>query len=129
MSFITFRDLFTGLCFLAFLSLPRLFFIGDIPYWLVGVLVNGIPLLLILLHKWGSHKYQRELDNVAYTPSIMCIAVLTTFGSFSKEELIEFGFRFLLTEPIWAYFALKLSFYFWSLILLPVALDKFFKKP
>jgi len=58
----------------------------------------------------------------------MCIAVLTTLGSFSKEELIEFGFKFLLTESSWPYFVLKLSFFFWSLTLLPVVLDKFFNK-
>ncbi|WP_237052496.1 hypothetical protein [Mannheimia granulomatis] len=81
-------------------------------------------MLLILIHRY----IKQDFDNPAYLPAIMCITVLTTFGSFSKEELIEFGFRFLLTESIWAYFALKLSFFFWSLILLPVVLDKFFKK-
>lgn len=124
MSYLNSRELFFGLCFLVFLTLPRLFYLGEIPLWLTGVLVNGIPLLFILIHRYT----KQDFDNPAYLPAIMCIAVLTTFGSFSKEELIAFGFRFLITEPNWAYFALKLSFFFWSLILLPVALDKFFKK-
>lgn len=128
MSFVTFRDLFVGLCFIVFLLLPRLIIGSDIPYWLIGILVNGIPLGLVLLHKWGVRKYQQTLDNFAYIPSMMCIAVLTTLGSFSKEELIEFGFKFLLTESSWPYFVLKLSFFFWILTLLPVVLDKFFNK-
>lgn len=128
MSFPNLRELFVGLCFFTFLALPRLFSQTEVPYWLTGLLVNGIPLLLFYIHHVTTRKFQRDFDNPAYLPAIMSIAALTTLGSFSKEELIEFGFRFLLTDPIWAYFALKLSFFFWSLMLLPIVLDKFFKK-
>ncbi|MCT8823998.1 hypothetical protein KZ326_06575 [Glaesserella parasuis] len=124
MSFLKLRELFFGLCFFTFLALPRLFYLSHISYWLACVLVNGIPLLLILIHRHT----KKDFDNPAYIPAIMCIAVFTTFGSFSKDELTEFGFHFLLTEPIWAYFSLKLSFFFWSLVLLPVVLEKLFKK-
>nr|DAO90127.1 MAG TPA: hypothetical protein [Bacteriophage sp.] len=54
MSFVTFRDLFVGLCFIVFLLLPRLIIGSDIPYWLIGILVNGIPLGLVLFAQMGS---------------------------------------------------------------------------
>ncbi|OOF50725.1 hypothetical protein BKK52_00830 [Rodentibacter trehalosifermentans] len=128
MSFFNLRELFVALCFFTFLALPRFFSLSEIPYWLTGVLINGIPLFLLFIHKVGTRKFQRDFDNSAYISAIMCITVFATFGSFSKEELIDFGFRFLLTEPMWAYFSLKLSFFFWSLTLLPVVIDKLSKK-
>lgn len=118
------RELFFGFCFFAFLALPRIFYSGELSYWITGLFVNGIPLLLIYIHR----RTAKDFDNPAYIPAIMCITVFATFGSFSKEELIDFGFRFLLVEPIWAYFSLKLSFFFWGLTLLPIVLDKFSKK-
>ncbi|OOH89513.1 hypothetical protein BMT54_06365 [Pasteurellaceae bacterium 15-036681] len=124
MSSLELRKLFFGLCFLAFLALPRIFHSGNLSYGITATLVNGVPLLLILIHCYT----KTDFDHSAYLPAIMCITVLTTFGSFSKDELIEFGFRFLLTEPMWAYFFLKASFFFWSLLLLPVVLGKFFNK-
>lgn len=99
----------------------------EMSYYTTGIIFNGIPALLLAIHWLAKDKYQKDFDNFTYFHSILCITVLATLGSFSKDELIEFGFHFLATEPKWSYFALKLSFYFWSIVLLPSVLDKFFK--
>lgn len=129
MSFDDLRGLFTTAALFFYLLVPRIFTMVEIPYFPSLILLSLPPITLVLIHCYLVKKHQKDFDSPAYLPAIMNIAVFTTLGSFSKDELIEFGFRFLTTEPIWSYFAIKSTFFFWSLILLPVVLDKFFKKP
>ncbi|EEY09210.1 hypothetical protein COI_2178 [Mannheimia haemolytica serotype A2 str. OVINE] len=69
--------------------------------------------------------FKKEFDNQAYFSAIVGVALFAALGSFSKSELIELGFKI---DDISTFFIFKLYFHTWAIVLLPVALKKFFKK-
>ncbi len=109
----------------AFLALFFILLIGLLPDfdWQFGVILFYC-LGITILHKYVKYTYRKDFDARAYLSAIIGIAVFTTLGSFSFDELKQFGFHF---SSIGNYFSIKLLFYFWSIVWLPVVLEKFLK--
>ncbi|HDL5154518.1 TPA: hypothetical protein RJ164_002433 [Mannheimia haemolytica] len=117
------RDLFAYI-----VSLSALVFtvkIGSFNENLQHAIVIILPLLFIVIHELIVRKFKKEFDNQAYFSAIVGVALFAALGSFSKSELIELGFKI---DDISTFFIFKLYFHTWAIVLLPVALKKFFKK-
>ncbi|WP_420923722.1 hypothetical protein [Actinobacillus pleuropneumoniae] len=108
-----------------FLSLIGFFFIEKLPSFdYQYCLILFLSLSISALQRFIKNYYKKEFDAGAYLSSVLGVAVFSTLISFSYEELVEFGFHLKNNSD---YFSLKLLLSFWSIIWLPIALDKFFR--
>ncbi|SUT93443.1 Uncharacterised protein [[Actinobacillus] rossii] len=89
------------------------------------IIVIFTPFAFIVLHELIARKFKKEFDNRAYLSAIVGVALFAALGSFSKDELIELGFKI---HDAQSFFIFKLYFHIWAILLLPIALRKFFKK-
>lgn len=123
MLFALIRDLFAYIT--TFTALALIAKIGIFSLDMQHTIVIVLPILFIAIHQIIVRKFKKEFDNQAYFSAIVGVAIFAALGSFSQPELIEFGFK---VESIHSFFIFKLYFHIWAIVLLPVALKKFFKK-
>lgn len=117
------RDLFAYIT--TFSALVLTFKIGSFSENMQHVIVISVPLIFIVIHEFIVRKFKKEFDNQAYFSAIIGVALFAALGSFSKSELADLGFKVADTQT---FFIFKLYFRTWAVVLLPLALKKFFKK-
>lgn len=117
------RDLYAYITVFSALALTAK--IGIFSEDLQHAIVILVPMLLIALHQHIVRRFKKEFDNHAYISAIAGVGVFSALGSFSQSELIELGFK---VSEIHNFLIFKLYFHAWTIVLLPIALKKFFKK-
>lgn len=122
MQFSILRDLFAYSILLS--SLFLLSKISIFPNAVQQGIVILLPMLFIAFHVTTKRKFKQDFDNQAYFSAIFGVAVFAALGSFSQAELIELGFK---AEEIISFALFKIYFHTWAIVLLPVALKKFFR--
>lgn len=123
MQFSILRDLFAYSILLS--SLFLLSKIGIFSNTVQQGIIILLPMLFIAFHVAIKRKFKQDLDNQAYFSAIFGVAVFAALGSFSQTELIELGFK---AQAIISFALFKIYFHTWAIVLLPIALKKFFKK-
>ncbi|POY47792.1 hypothetical protein EC523_11795 [Avibacterium paragallinarum] len=83
------------------------------------------PALFVMFNITIQRKFKQDLDRFAYFSAILGVAIFAALGSFSQLELISLGFK---VEKISTFTMFKIYFHIWAIVLLPIALKKFFKK-
>lgn len=87
--------------------------------------IISTPLLFIVIHEFIVRKFKKEFDKQAYFSAVVAVGLFAALGSLSQPELIALGFK---VSDAQNYLMFKLYFHIWAIVLLPIALKKFFKK-
>lgn len=123
MKFALLRDLFAyAVIFAALLLISK---IGTFSKEMQHAVVILMPLLFVALNVYIQRKFAQDFDNSAYFSAIFGVATFAALGSFSQQELVELGFK---VQEITTFTVFKIYFHTWAIVLLPIALRKFFKK-
>ena len=117
------RDLYVYITlFTALLNVSKISVFNETLQHLIIIIT---PLIFITLHEFIVRKFKKEFDKQAYFSAVITVGLFAALGSFSQSELISLGFKVSETHN---YLIFKLYFHIWAIVLLPVALKKFFKK-